>query len=133
MAADDSFSGFNDASASCFHTIDPASLVPQLLTSIAPFRDGNILLFSAANTDGCAGYPAMDENIMLRFKIVHHGRDNRLNQRVQKECLSNLVGFCEYLPFRKARELANGIHRSVEVMVPMQIAVPAPIMEQIQG
>ena len=65
MAADDGFAGFNNSCVGGFHAVDPAGLVPLFLACVAPIGDRNILLFSAAEADGRARNPAVDENIML--------------------------------------------------------------------
>ena len=82
MAADDGLIGFDDAYVSGFHAVDPACLVPLLLACIAPIGNWNILRFGAAKADGCARNPAVDKNVMLGFKIIHHSGDNRLDQGI---------------------------------------------------
>ena len=79
MAADDGFTGFDDAMVSGFHAVDPSGLVPLLLACVAPIGNGNILFFGAAEADGGARDPAVDENVMLGFEIIHHGGDDRLD------------------------------------------------------
>ena len=79
MAADDGFTGFDDAIVSGFHAVDPAGFVPLFLACVAPIGNGNILLLGTAEADGRARNPAVDENVMLGFEIIHHGGDARLD------------------------------------------------------
>ena len=128
MATDDGFIRLDDTAVGGFHAIDPSSFIPQLLAGIAPVWNRDIFLFVIADADRHTGDPAVDKNVLLSFKVVHHCGDDGLDKRILQERSTNLFGFGKYISCRKSGQLRNSVHRAIEIVVALKVTVTVPVV-----
>lgn len=75
----------------------------------------------------------MDKNIVFRFKVVHHGREDSPDKGTVEEALANPLVIVLQSHRLGVGQLQNRVHRAVGDVVRKQIAAQVPFVQQLEG